>query len=142
MPLTVLALDLEGTLVSNAVSQLPRPGLRAFLARCIDAVPQVVIFTAVSPQRTRAILERLAAEGDVAMEVAALPIVAWSGPVKDLRFLDAPAAACLLVDDLAAYVAPGQEDRWIPIDGWHAPYPEDDRELERVWGVIAGHLGG
>ena len=27
----VLAMDLEGTLVSNAVSQLPRPGLYDFL---------------------------------------------------------------------------------------------------------------
>lgn len=28
---TVLALDLEGTLISNAMSQIPRPGLHAFL---------------------------------------------------------------------------------------------------------------
>jgi hypothetical protein len=28
---TILALDLEGTLISNAISQIPRPGLHCFL---------------------------------------------------------------------------------------------------------------
>lgn len=28
---TILALDLEGTLISNAISQIPRPGLKTFL---------------------------------------------------------------------------------------------------------------
>ena len=140
MPTTVLALDLEGTLISNAMSQLPRPGLRAFLDRCIASVPRVVIFTAVSTVRSRRILELLVAEGDVSEAVAALPIIDWDGPHKDLRFLNAPEAECLLVDDLAEYIAPGQEAQWIPIAGWHAPYPEDDRELERVWGEIAARL--
>jgi hypothetical protein len=30
----VIALDLEGTLISNAVSQFPRPGLYSFLEYC------------------------------------------------------------------------------------------------------------
>lgn len=140
MPISVLALDLEGTLISNAMSQLPRPGLREFLDRCMAEVPRVVIFTAVSSSRSQRILDTLVSEGDVSAGVSTLPIVDWSGPHKDLAFLDAPAAACLLVDDLAEYVAPGQEEQWLPIEGWHAPYPEDDAELERVWGEIAARL--
>jgi hypothetical protein len=35
MRISVLALDLEGTLISNAVSQFPRPGLLAFLECCL-----------------------------------------------------------------------------------------------------------
>jgi hypothetical protein len=31
---TVLAVDLEGTLISNTMSQIPRPGLFMFLSRC------------------------------------------------------------------------------------------------------------
>ena len=30
---SILALDLEGTLISNAVSQIPRPGLYNFWSR-------------------------------------------------------------------------------------------------------------
>ena len=38
----VLALDLEGTLVSNAMSQIARPGLRDFLEFCGEAFPRIV----------------------------------------------------------------------------------------------------
>jgi len=30
----ILALDLEGVLITNAISQFPRPGLRQFLTQC------------------------------------------------------------------------------------------------------------
>ena len=63
-PIT-LALDLEGTLISNAMSQLPRQGLYAFMEGCAQRFERVVIFSAVRAERTRAILETLAAEGDV-----------------------------------------------------------------------------
>ena len=39
----VLALDLEGTLISNAMSQIARPGLREFLEFCGDRFPRLVI---------------------------------------------------------------------------------------------------
>ena len=43
----VIALDLEGTLISNAVSQFPRPGLYSFLEYCQENFSRIVIFTAV-----------------------------------------------------------------------------------------------
>ena len=143
MSLALLALDLEGTLISNAMSQLPRPGLHAFLSFCLEAVPAVVIYTAVREARTRDILARLVAEGDAPAGLATLEIVSWSGPHKDLRWA-LPLArgpvtleAARLVDDLAEYVLPGQEHLWIPIEQWGSPYPDTDRELARVQAVVA-----
>jgi len=44
----VLALDLEGTLISNAMSQIPWPGLAGFLNRCAELFPRIVMFTPLS----------------------------------------------------------------------------------------------
>lgn len=44
---TILALDLEGTLISNAVSQIPRPGLYSFLEHVQGQFDQLVMFTTV-----------------------------------------------------------------------------------------------
>jgi hypothetical protein len=48
----VLALDLEGTLISNAVSIFPRPGLYNFLEFCHDTFDKIVLFTSVSEERS------------------------------------------------------------------------------------------
>jgi NLI interacting factor-like phosphatase len=50
-----IALDLEGTLISNAVSQFPRPGLFTFLEYCHQNFNRLVIFTAVNEVRFRSI---------------------------------------------------------------------------------------
>src|SRR5690606_29950088 len=62
-PPKVLALDLEGTLISNAVSQIPRPGLFDFLTRCRDSFSRIVMFTTVSEKRFRDIAGLLVKEG-------------------------------------------------------------------------------
>jgi hypothetical protein len=54
-----IALDLEGTLISNAVSQFPRPGLFTFLEYCHQNFDRVVIFTAVNEVRFRSISRTL-----------------------------------------------------------------------------------
>jgi hypothetical protein len=56
-----IALDLEGTLISNAVSQFPRPGLFTFLEYCHQNFvgvashfeTRLVIFTAIDEVRFR-----------------------------------------------------------------------------------------
>lgn len=129
--LEVVALDLEGTLISNAMSQFPRPGLIAFLETCRREFGRVVIFTAVSTARARRIVELLAHEGSAPAWFAQVEIVEWSGEHKDLRFVPgAEVERAALVDDLAQYVLPGQEHRWIAIAPFEAPYPDDDRGLE------------
>jgi len=139
----VLALDLEGTLISNAVSCFPRPGLHAFLEFCRRHFDRVVIYTAVGEERGRRILDALAAEGSAPAWVRDIEFVRWSGPYKDLGCIrDAAPGRALLVDDLESYVHPDQCDRWIAIAQFAAPYPADDAELARVADVLRERLAG
>jgi hypothetical protein len=59
-----IALDLEGTLISNAVSQFPRPRLLTFLEYCHQNFDRLVIFTAVDEVRFRSISRTLAEAQD------------------------------------------------------------------------------
>ena len=128
-----LALDLEGTLISNAMSQFPRPGLYEFLSEVERLFARVVLFTAVSTPRARAILELLVDEGEAPEWARTMQIIDWHGEKKDLRFVEPEAPErCLLVDDIEAYVLDGQHSQWIPIEEFGHPYPSDDRELERT----------
>jgi hypothetical protein len=129
----ILALDLEGTLISNAMSCFPRPGLRAFLEGCHGNFQRVVVFTAVAEKRVRPILDVLVDEASAPSWFRTVEIVAWTGEVKDLRFIGGcDPVEVLLVDDLESYVHPEQRAQWVPIVPFVAPYPETDRELERV----------
>jgi hypothetical protein len=137
----VLALDLESTLVSNAVSQFARPGLHDFLAWALSSFERVVLFTSVPEARARQVLRTLVECGEAPPAAEHIEHVAWSGPVKDLSFVRGAAVEeILLVDDQERYVVPAQRPRWIPIAEWDAPYGEEDRELERVRRVIEAHL--
>ena len=55
-----IALDVEGTLISNAVSQFSRPGLFTFLEYCHQNFDRLVLFTAVNEVRFRSISRTLA----------------------------------------------------------------------------------
>ncbi|MBI1385846.1 MAG: hypothetical protein GC150_13155 [Rhizobiales bacterium] len=141
-PPNVLALDLEGTLISNAMSCFARPRLHAFLSACDRLFARVVLFTAVSEHRVRAITEVLVAEGSAPATLASAEIVAWRGPLKDLRFIEgADPARCLIVDDLESYIAASQKDRWIAIAPYAPPYGDEDRELARVYAILASRVG-
>ena len=138
----VLALDLEGTLISNAISQIPRPGLRAFLEWAAATFERLVLFTAVRPSRACAILQLLAAEGAAPPWLATLEIIDWSGTRKDLRHvphIDHWRQVWLL-DDIERYVVPDQRECWIPILPFDSPYPDDDAGLEAARGLMVGRL--
>ncbi len=77
-----LALDVEGTLISNAISQFPRPGLFAFLEYCYQNFERLVIFTAVNEVRFRSIARTLAEAGDVPDWFINLEYINWSGTTK------------------------------------------------------------
>jgi len=104
---TILAMDLEGTLISNAVSQIPRPGLFPFLEYVRTRFSQLVIFTSVSEPLARKICVLLVTEGAAPAWFALLPYVDWDGPTKDLRFVASDVGQTLLLDDHAPYVHPG-----------------------------------
>jgi hypothetical protein len=135
MSLRVLALDLERTLIDNALSARPRPGLLGFLAFCQERFERVVLFTSVEEADAREVLEGLARGGHVPLRfLARLEYVAWCGEYKDLGFV--PGAArdeVLLVDDDAGWVRPDQRDRWISVAAWDGG---PDTELLRVRAVL------
>ena len=127
----VIALDLEGTLISNAVSQIPRPDLTTFLEGCRVLAARVVIFTTVSEDRFRAIADRLVTDGYAPPWFAEINYVQWSGRYKDLTpLVNEHRAAVVLVDDHAGYVHPDQHEHWIPIASYDPGCP--DSELVRV----------
>lgn len=138
----ILALDLEGTLISNAASQIPRPGLNEFLTQCREIFPTIVMYTTVSETRFRPIAELLVNEGLAPGWFAQIEYVRWIGTTKDLaRIRGAAVQQCLLVDDFEGYVHPGQHSQWVRIDCFEHPYEPADQELSRVLQDMRQRLG-
>lgn len=138
----VLALDLEGTLISNAMSQIPRPGLFAFLERCRALFPRIVMFTTVGEERFRKIATLLVADAAAPAWFADIEYVTWSGKTKDLAWIPgADVDKTLLVDDFEIYVHPGQESQWVPVEYFDHPYDEQDTGLARVLVALQLRLG-
>ena len=138
----VLALDLEGTLISNAMSQIPRPGLFAFLERCRALFPRVVMFTTVKEERFRKIATLLVAEGVAPAWFADIEYVTWAGKTKDVACIPgADVRETLLVDDFEVYVHPGQESQWVQVDYFDPPYDEQDTGLAKVLVALQLRLG-
>jgi hypothetical protein len=139
---TVLALDLEGTLISNAMSQIPRPGLFAFLERCQALFPRVVMFTTVKEERFRKIATLLVDEKAAPPWFADVEYVNWEGKTKDLSFIPGISTPeALLVDDFEVYIHPGQESQWVKVDYFDYPYDETDTGLVKVLQTLEQRLG-
>lgn len=138
--LDFIALDLEGTLISNAMSQIPRPGLYSFIEKCAKCTSNLVLYSAVNPDRCRKIIQVLAQEGDVPIWFAEINIVNWDyrnhRAKKDLRLIQTNWTRGILVDDIEDYVAAEQLSSWVSISNYDG-YTKNDDELERVAGVIA-----
>lgn len=126
---TILALDLEGTLISNAISQIPRPGLHQFLEDVQSQFGQLMMFTTVPEERFRSIASLLGREGSAPAWFAGLHYVQWTGKTKDLRLVAPCLGQALLLDDHGPYVHPGQEHLWVQIPLFGSPYPLDDDGL-------------
>ena len=138
----VLALDLEGTLISNAMSQIPRPGLFAFLERCRALFPRIVMFTSVEEARFRRIATLLVADGAAPAWFADIEYVTWEGKTKDLAYIpNAEIGDTLLVDDFEVYVHPGQQSQWVQVDYFDQPYDEQDTGLAKVLVALQRRLG-
>jgi hypothetical protein len=123
-----IAIDLEGVLISNAVSQFPRPGSRAFVAACRQAADRVVLYTSVPGDRAAEIVERLVAEGHLPDDPFDAIVHAPSS-VKPLG-----GVADVLFDD-AADVAPGEEHRLIRVASYD-PTDLDDTVLTGLAGRV------
>lgn len=122
----ILVLDLEGTLISSAVSQIPRPGLHAFLIECAELFDRVFLMTTVREEVARPILQLLAAEGSAPAWLADIPYVPWGGRYKDLMLVPGffDASLVLLLDDEPTYVEPAQDGMHV----WISSYDPARRE--------------
>lgn len=131
-PLQTIALDLEGTLISNVVSQFPRPGLYGFLEVARRSCSRLLVFTAVRQPLFREVAATLVAEGAAPLWFADLECWTLAGEFKDLSLIPGVEVKhAVLIDDLEAYVHPAQRDRWIRIRQFD-PLDENDLELARV----------
>lgn len=139
MKIEVLALDLEATLVDNALQATPRPGLRSFLEFCHARFPRVVLFTTVEESDAREVVTDLVSNGFWPEELAdRLEYVQWTGQFKDLRFVqNAEVRTTILVDDDAGWIHPDQQDQWLPIPAWHG---EPDSHLMDLQDLLNAKL--
>lgn len=120
-------------MISNAISQIPRPGLSSFLVKCRALFPRIVMFTTVSEARFRAIAHLLVSEGAAPDWFAELEVVDWTGKTKDLALITGAAVEdSLLVDDFEGYIHGGQREQWVKVACFDHPYVTSDRELENT----------
>ena len=138
----IIALDLEGTLISNAMSQFPRPGLYQFLEFYRSNFQKIVLFTAVSEPRTRNIIQGLVESGDAPSWFAEdVEYIKWEGIYKDLRFIEnAEPKDILLVDDQEAYIHPEQIEYWIKVPEFEPPYSDLDDALSKLEELLTRRL--
>lgn len=137
----VIALDVEGTLISNAVSQIARPGLYDFLEKCRILCNRVVIFTTVKEELFFQIATMLVAEGLAPDWFKEVEYVKWHGATKDLNFIsNADPSQVVLVDDFSGYVCPEQKSQWVEIKQYCYPYSETDEEFESVLQQLTLHV--
>jgi hypothetical protein len=134
-----LALDLEGTLISNVISQVPRPGLFAFLEWCRSRFPDLLIYSGVRERKCRLVAARLIADGFAPRWFGDLRHQYWDGDYKDLRRIEgAELKTTAIVDDRENCIEPSQIRCWIRIEAFDRPYSAGDSELERVAGILDG----
>ena len=129
--LPIIALDIEGTLFSTAVSQFPRPGLFPFLEGVRRITEHVVIYSAANPDRVRGMLELTVEEGLAPDWFATIPVYCSAGHEKDLRLINEDWRRVLLVDDIPTCPA-DQLVNWIPLLAFEYPYPDTDTELSTI----------
>jgi hypothetical protein len=140
LSIRILALDLERTLISDAMSAEPRPGLFDFLSFCHQRFERIVMFTTVEQSEAQEILEQLSSRGFVPKELLdRLEYIEWSGEYKDLRFVPgSDPEEVLLVDDDPGWVRPDQRGQLVAIAAWDGG---KDWGLRHTQAVLESRLG-
>lgn len=131
MTATILALDLEGVLVTNAISQFPRPGLMQFLCQCESIFGQdnICIFTSVREEKFKEIAHTLVRENLAPEWFATLRYINWVGEHKDLRFVDEDINKVIIVDDYPPYIKQTQMHRLVEIRQYLEPYSHESPDV-------------
>lgn len=138
---SVIALDLERTLIDDALSGCPRPGLSDFLDFCLERFDRVVLFTTIEQADAVEVLNDLTSRGAIPSRfLDVLQYVDWTGEFKDLTFVPGVSPGeVVLVDDDAGWVRPDQRECWVVIAPWEGE--PADRELSRVRRELERRLG-
>jgi len=134
MRIKVIALDLERTLISDALNREPRPGLYEFLDFCSRNFERVVLFTSVNKRLTYSIISELHKRDYIPqIFIDKMEYVEWEGNKKELTYIsNAEPSEVLLIDDDEGFIKPEQKEQWIAIEAFD-PYLEDkDQELIRI----------
>jgi len=129
-PMKMIALDLEASLIDNAIMGNPRPGLYTFIEFCLDRFDRIALLTTVEESDARQVLYALADAGAIPDEFTNVEYINWEGQYKDLRFAsNVNPNEILFLDDDAGWIHPDQTEQWIKIEPWSSG---DDDELARV----------
>lgn len=142
-----LALDLEGVLITNAISQLPRPGLMTFLLECeaMFGGDNLCIFTRVDEASFRRIATRLSDNDRAPYWFREIRYIDWVGEHKDLRFVDDDIESVIIIDDYPPYIKQSQKHRLIQIKQYtdpysHEPPDETDNELMLMLEKLSSYI--
>lgn len=133
-----ITLDLEGTLISSAVSQFPRNGVRQFLDFCLSTKKELMWFTAVKTEKVHDIVNLFVEEGYFPEECLKIQCVEWINlpnynvHFKDLELTNYKSNEVLAVDDWPGVYLPDQLSQLITVKEFEYPYSSIDDELQRV----------
>ena len=98
---------------------------------------RVVIYTAVRDEVCVPIISTMVDEKNAPSWILQSELIQWDRTVKDLNNIpNSEIMDCLIVDDNPDYIVQSQTSQWIQIEKYSSPYPDTDRELERVQAVI------
>jgi hypothetical protein len=138
-----LVLDIEGTLVSNAVSIFPRHELYKFLEFVKTKFDRIVVMTCLEERKFREVAHVLCVEGSAPKWFENLEWINWSKfyfvdqpqLYKNLKFINEDISDIYIIDDMERYIDPDQKSQWIPIESFSRPYRRD-KEFKRLMKVI------
>jgi len=131
-----LVLDIEGTLISNAVSIFPRHNLYNFLEFVKTKFDRIVVMTCLEERKFREVANILCKEGSSPKWFENLEYINWkSSNYKDLTFVNKDITNLFIIDDMERYILPEQKNQWIEIRSFERPYKKD-KELKRIMNLI------
>lgn len=103
--LKVIALDLEGTLISNAMSQILQLHLFSFLENCYLLCDRILMFTIVNENKFRQFANLLVVVGSAPSWFNETEYIDWEVKTRNLAFISGVQPhEVLLVDDQIEYV--------------------------------------
>lgn len=136
-----LVLDIEGTLITNAVSIFPRPDLYKFLEFVKEKFDRIVVMTCLEERKFREVANILCNEGSAPKWFEQLEYINWknhSGQIqqyKKLRFINKNIDNIWIIDDMERYISPDEISQWIEIESFVNPYRKD-KEFKRIMKMI------